>query len=227
MRHSIARLSSFVISVSCSISLMLLTGGCEPLPPIAAPGLPSFGFPDFTHMSSDFARMFPDFSRMMADLFGTNLDTPVVQQPPAPHPAVADRVIVLKSRRLLQLAQNGQVFESYPIALGRDPVGPKQRQGDGRTPEGIYRIDWRTEDTKYTRELHISYPEERDRERARAQNVDPGGAIFVHGLPRDYGAFDPPVWYRDWTEGCISVGNVAITKIWDAVPDGTPIEIRP
>jgi lipoprotein-anchoring transpeptidase ErfK/SrfK len=209
--------------------MLLLAGGCESLPRFAAPELPDLSrmFPDVLSMFPDFRRMFPGFDRMMADLFGTPLDVPEPQQPSTPQPLFADRVIVLKSSRQLQLAQNGKVFQTFPIALGRDPVGPKQRQGDGRTPEGVYRIDWRTEDTKYTRELHISYPEQSDRERARAMQADPGGAIFIHGLPRDYGAFDPPVWYKDWTEGCISVGNIAITKIWNAVPDGTPIEIRP
>ena len=114
---------------------------------------------------------------------------------------------------------------AFQTALGREPRGPKQKEGDGRTPEGVYTIDWRSDQTRYTRELHISYPEMRDRERANDMNVEPGSAIFIHGLPRDYGPFDPPQWYRDWTEGCISVGNVAIVKIWDAVPDGTPIEI--
>lgn len=165
---------------------------------------------------------------MLAALFGrppTPPPAPVEAAPPKP--LVADRVLVLKAKRLLELQRGGKVFETFPIALGRDPIGPKEQQGDGRTPEGVYRVDWRTEDTRYTRELHISYPEEADRERARAMHVDPGGAIFIHGLPRDYGPFDPPKWYRDWTEGCISVGNAAIVKIWDAVPDGTPIEIRP
>lgn len=203
------------LSIVTAVSLLASIGGCESMPQFGPPQLP------------DFANVFPDFSRMMADLFGRPLDVP--SQPPAPSapPLVADRVIVLKGQRQLQLAQNGKVFETFPIALGRDPVGPKQRQGDGRTPEGVYLIDWRTEDTKYTRELHISYPDERDREHASAMQVNPGGAIFIHGLPRDYGPFDPPQWYKDWTEGCISVGNASIVKIWDAVPDGTPIEIRP
>lgn len=167
-------------------------------------------------------------SGMLAALFGPPPSPPPapIQPPPKP-PLFADRVVVLKSQRLLQLVNNGEVFDTFPIALGREPVGPKQREGDGRTPEGVYLIDWRTEDTRYTRELHISYPEGQDRERAAAMHVEPGGAIFIHGLPRDYGPFDPPKWYRDWTEGCISVGNLAIVKIWDAVPDGTLIEIRP
>lgn len=155
------------------------------------------------------------------------------QSPPAPPqaapptPLAADRVVVLKSRRLLELLHEGRVFESFPVALGREPQGPKQQEGDGRTPEGVYLIDWRSADTRYTRELHISYPDGRDRARSEAMHVAPGGAIFIHGLPRDYGPLDPPRWYRDWTEGCISVGNAAIVKIWDAVPDGTPIEILP
>jgi murein L,D-transpeptidase YafK len=149
--------------------------------------------------------------------------------PPAPiaTPPLADRVVVLKSRRLLELLHDGRVLESFPIALGREPYGPKRQEGDGRTPEGVYRIDYRSMQTKYTRALHISYPDENDRERANALHVDPGGAIFIHGLPNDYGPLDPPQWYKDWTEGCISVGNAAIVKIWDAVPEGTPVEIRP
>ena len=214
-----------VISIVLASAMLALTAGCEWTPRIAAPQLP-----DFTRMFPDFEHLFPGFDRMMADLFGRSLDRPVPQPAPppqAPLPTVADRVVVLKNERLLELSNGGRVFATFPVALGSDPIGPKQEQGDGRTPEGVYMIDWRTEDTRYTRELHISYPDERDRERAEAHHVNPGGAIFIHGLPRDYGPFDPPQWYRDWTEGCISVGNAAIVKIWDAVPDGTPIEIRP
>lgn len=130
-----------------------------------------------------------------------------VQAPPPAAPPMADRVVVQKSKRTLELLRDGKVFATFPAALGREPRGPKQQEGDGRTPEGLYRMQ-----SRYTRALHVSYPDERDRERARAVGVDPGGAIFVHGLPPDYGPFDPPRWYRDWTEGCISVGNVAIAK---------------
>ena len=119
----------------------------------------------------------------------------------------------------------GRIYFSDPCYGRRDRL--EIRDAQGRTVEGVYRIDYKSMQSRYTRALHISYPDERDRQRAQAMGVEPGGAIFVHGLPNDYGPFDPPRWYRDWTEGCISVGNVAITKIWDAVPDGTPIEIRP
>ena len=164
-------------------------------------------------------------SGILADLFG---DLPIATPKPEPQaPRLADRIVVRKSNRTLELLHDGAVIESFPIALGREPRGPKQQEGDGRTPEGIHRIDSRLLQTRYTRALHISYPDERDRDRARALKVEPGGAILIHGLPSDYGPFDPPQWYRDWTEGCISVGNAAIVKIWDAVPDGTPIEILP
>ena len=162
-------------------------------------------------------------SGLLDDLFGPAPSEPARAEA-APEPQLADRIVVLKSKRTLELVHAGEVFETFPIALGREPRDPKQQEGDGRTPEGIYRIDWRTTDTRYTRELHISYPEEEDRERAKAKHVSPGGAIFIHGLPGEYGTIDPPF---DWTEGCISVGNAAIVKIWDAAPDGTPIAIFP
>jgi murein L,D-transpeptidase YafK len=152
--------------------------------------------------------------------------TAAVPAAPAPKP-LADRVVVLKSRHVLELRRDGKTIESFPIALGPHSRGPKQQQGDGRTPEGSYRIDWRSMNTKYSRELHISYPTERERSRAQAEHVDPGGGIFIHAMPADYGPYDPPFWVKDWTEGCIAVGNAAIVKIWDAVPDGTPIDIEP
>jgi murein L,D-transpeptidase YafK len=144
-----------------------------------------------------------------------------------PKPKMADEVVVLKDKRVLELLSKGKMFESFPIALGAHAEGTKLRLGDGRTPEGLYRIDGRTTKTRWSRELHISYPDAHDRDRAATDHVDPGGGIYIHGMPRDYGPYDPPQWYKDWTEGCVAVGNAAIVKIWDAVPDGTPIDIRP
>jgi len=147
--------------------------------------------------------------------------------PALPKPKMADKVVVLKSQRVLELLSQGEVFETFPIALGAHAEGPKRRLGDGRTPEGLYRIDGRTTRTRWSRELHISYPSAHDRARAAAEHVDPGGGVYIHGMPRDYGPYDPPFWLRDWTEGCIAVGNAAIVKIWDAVPVGTPVDIKP
>lgn len=142
-------------------------------------------------------------------------------------PAKADRILVLKSARTLILLRRGVVLRSYPIALGPHPIGPKRFRGDGRTPEGLYVIDGRHAHSPYHLALHLSYPGAADRARARAAHADPGGAIFIHGLPAWYGPNDPDRFYKDWTAGCISVGNTAIEEIWAAVDDGTPIEVRP
>lgn len=140
----------------------------------------------------------------------------------------ADRIVVLKSERKLLLMRHGAVLRSYPIALGPHSRGPKRATGDGRTPEGVYLIDGRHPHSPYHLALHISYPDAADRAYATAAHVDPGGDIFIHGLPAWYGGpKDPNRFYKDWTEGCISVGDTAIEQIWAAVDDGTPIEIRP
>jgi murein L,D-transpeptidase YafK len=154
---------------------------------------------------------------------------PIAAAEPAPPkpPLVADRVVVLKEKRILELRHDGQVLKTFPIALGAHWQGTKHQAGDGRTPEGAYRIDGRSEKTRYMRELHISYPSAQDRAQAQAMGVEPGGGIYIHGLPRDFGPYDPPKWVKDWTEGCIAVGNAAIVQIWNAVPNGTPIDILP
>jgi len=137
----------------------------------------------------------------------------------------ADWVHVIKSIRQLQLFRAGHVLKTYAIALGSHPDGTKLRLGDGRTPEGVYSIDGRLANSAYHRALHVSYPDPADIARARAEGVNPGGAIFIHGLPANFGRVDLTSFPRDWTNGCISVGNIAIEEIWDAVDDGTPVEI--
>jgi murein L,D-transpeptidase YafK len=139
----------------------------------------------------------------------------------------ADRIIVYKSKRELDLMARGAVIRAYPIALGPRPIGPKRRKKDGRTPEGVYVVDWRTRATPYHRALHISYPNAADAARARATGANPGGDIFIHGMPAYFGRLDPVRFFVDWTNGCISVGNIAIEEIWQSADNGTPIEIRP
>ena len=136
--------------------------------------------------------------------------------------AKADRIIVLKSQRRMLLCREGAIIASYAIRLGENPVGPKVFQGDGRTPEGEYAIDWRTRATVFHLALHISYPQPQNRARAAKYGLPAGGGIFIHGTPGTGRRFD-----RDWTDGCIAVSNVAIEEIWRAVDNGTPIEIRP
>ena len=139
----------------------------------------------------------------------------------------ADRVLVLKKERTLQLLQQGKVIRSYKIALGGDPIGAKARQGDHKTPEGVYLLDSRNAHSQFYKSIHISYPSPRDRAAARKNGVSPGGDVFVHGLPNGYGWVGASHRLKDWTDGCIAVTNEEIDEIWRAVADGTPIEIRP
>ena len=139
----------------------------------------------------------------------------------------ADRVLVLKKEHTLQLLSQGKVIKTYKVALGGDPVGPKTRQGDHKTPEGTYVLDFRNAHSQYYKSLHISYPSERDRAAARRMGVSPGGDVFVHGLPKGYGYVGAAHRLKDWTDGCVAVTNQELDEIWAAVADGTPIEIRP
>jgi murein L,D-transpeptidase YafK len=136
-----------------------------------------------------------------------------------------DAVLVYKSERLLMLLHAGEVVQHYRISLGRNPVGPKIREGDQRTPEGRYVLDWRNPDSRFYRSIHISYPAPNDLARARSEGVDPGGDVMIHGLPTD--PVKAQLAWDDWTDGCIAVPNEAMDAIWNAVDDGTLIVIRP
>jgi murein L,D-transpeptidase YafK len=139
----------------------------------------------------------------------------------------ADGVLVLKKERTLQLLSRGKVLKTYKVALGADPVGAKAKQGDHRTPEGIYILDSRNAHSQFYKSIHISYPNARDRSAARQKQVSPGGDVFVHGLPNGYGWVGASHRLKDWTDGCVAVTNEEIDEIWKAVPNGTVIEIRP
>lgn len=138
----------------------------------------------------------------------------------------ADRIVVLKAERRLVLLRGNSFPAIFPIALGPRPVGPKFRRGDGRTPEGLYSVDRINSHSRYHRALHISYPNAEDIQRARAAGASPGGDIEIHGMPNGYGNFDPVAFFRDWTDGCIAVGNRAIEEICASASIGTPVEIR-
>ena len=137
-----------------------------------------------------------------------------------------DKVEVYKSERRLELWRQGKLIKSYRISLGGNPIGHKQREGDSRTPEGDYIIDWRNPNSRFHKSLHISYPNAEDKRRARAQGVAPGGDIMIHGLPNGVEAA-PMISQFDWTDGCIAVNNREIEEIWQAVPNGTAITLHP
>lgn len=139
----------------------------------------------------------------------------------------ADSILVFKSQRKLQLLKAGRVLRTFAISLGLVPVGHKQREGDFRTPEGRYFIEAKNADSDYFLSLKVSYPNDTDRARARAEGVDPGGQIMIHGLPNEpkYDLRRYQGW--DWTDGCIAVSNSDMIDIWLMTGESTPIEIRP
>jgi murein L,D-transpeptidase YafK len=142
-------------------------------------------------------------------------------------PIHADRILILKSARQLTLVRNGKPLHTYRVSLGSTPIGAKERQGDGKTPEGLYRIDSRTADSKFHRALHVSYPNGADRIRAGSMRVSPGGAIMIHGVPNRWRWLGFVFRHVDWTAGCIGVSDSEIEEIWKLVPNGTVVEIRP
>ncbi|MGB5749798.1 MAG: L,D-transpeptidase family protein [Desulfobacterales bacterium] len=139
----------------------------------------------------------------------------------------ADRVLIEKKERRLTLLSKGEVIKTYKIALGGDPVGPKARQGDNKTPEGTYIIDSRNGDSDYHLSLHISYPNEKDSMRAKELGVSPGGDIMIHGIKNGFSWVGTSHAEVDWTKGCIAVTDKEMEEIYKLVPNGTIVEIRP
>ncbi|PAU89754.1 hypothetical protein CK507_02465 [Pseudomonas sp. WN033] len=138
-----------------------------------------------------------------------------------------DKILILKSERRLEVISQGETIRQYRVSLGRYPVGHKQQKGDQRTPEGIYTIDWRHESPQFNLSMHVDYPNLKDRMAAWDRGVDPGGMIMIHGTPIND---EFPEWFYkglDWTDGCIALQNSDMKELWDLVPDGTLVDIRP
>jgi len=139
----------------------------------------------------------------------------------------ADKVLIEKKERRLTLLSKGEVIKTYKIALGGNPVGPKERQGDNKTPEGTYIIDSRNRDSDYHLSLHISYPNEKDKMRAKELGVSPGGDIMIHGIKNGFSLVGASHAEVDWTKGCIAVADEEMEEIYKLVPNGTIVEISP
>jgi len=138
-----------------------------------------------------------------------------------------DRILIEKNARRLMLISQGEVLKSYKIALGGNPIGPKERQGDNKTPEGTYVIDGRNKDSRFHLSLHISYPNERDKKRAKKLGVSPGGDIMIHGIKNGFSWVGDAHTAVDWTKGCVAVTDEGIEEISKLAPNGTIVEIRP
>lgn len=150
--------------------------------------------------------------------------------PPSPPPITAligpvDHILVEKAARRMTVFRDGTALKTYRIALGFAPQGDKQRQGDGRTPEGRFRIDRRNDSSAYHLSLGLDYPQPAHITRARVGGYSPGGDIFIHGQPN--ALFGKATLRHDWTAGCIAVSNPEIEELWSAVALGTTVEIRP
>ncbi len=137
-----------------------------------------------------------------------------------------DKILIEKKERRLTLISKGKVLKSYKIALGGNPNGPKERQGDNKTPEGTYVIDSRNRDSRYHLSLHISYPNMKDKKRAKQLGVSPGGDIMIHGIKNGFSWVGDLHTEVDWTKGCIAVTDEEIEEIDKLAPNGTIVEIR-
>ena len=138
-----------------------------------------------------------------------------------------DKVLIEKKERRLTLILKGEVLKTYKIALGGNPIGPKERQGDNKTPEGTYVIDSGNKGSRYHRSLHISYPNEKDKKRAKELGVSPGGDIMIHGIKNGFSWAGDSHTEVDWTKGCIAITDEEIEEIEKLAPNGTIVEIRP
>ena len=139
---------------------------------------------------------------------------------------VIDKLLVIKSEQKLHLLRRGEVVKSYRVSLGKKD-GPKQYEGDQRTPEGTYWINWRQHSKKYNLAMHISYPNAADLKRAYKLQKPAGSMIMLHGTPTDE---EYPEWFfhtLNWTDGCIALTNEDMQEVWSLVRDHTMIEIRP
>lgn len=131
-----------------------------------------------------------------------------------------DKIVVEKQQRILSLFSGGKHVKTYPISLGREPMGHKTQEGDGKTPEGNYFIDWVRPSSSYYKAIRVSYPNATDKQNAMDRGVAPGGDIMIHGMPNGFGWLYPLLSKRDWTEGCIGVSNTAMDEIESSVKIG-------
>ena len=139
----------------------------------------------------------------------------------------ADLVIVKKSERQMTIFSDGKPIKTYHIAMGESPKLHKVKEGDERTPEGRYILDYKKPDSAFYRSIHISYPNQADILSANARGVNPGSLIMIHGQNPESSLSQKERQRYNWTNGCIAVTNKEMDELWQAIDPGTPIEIWP
>lgn len=165
-----------------------------------------------------------------SSLARTTIATPTVTRTPVTRVKdilFADSIVVEKQRRTMTLFNQGYPVRIYQVALGKEPTGDKLHIGDNRTPEGVFYIDFRNAQSKFHKALHISYPDAAHVQRAQSLGVAAGGDIMIHGLPPAFANLGAKHREFDWTNGCIAVTDEEIEEIWQAVPNGAAIQIKP
>ncbi|TGK82625.1 peptidase [Leptospira noumeaensis] len=136
-------------------------------------------------------------------------------------------IYVYKSEKILKVLQDGKTILQIPISLGFEPKGQKLEEGDGKTPEGIYTIDYRINEWEYYKALHISYPNRNQVEAAKKLNKNPGSGILIHGMKYYWNWFGHLHSYLNWTHGCIAVNNEEMDMLFKIIPNGSKIIIEP
>jgi len=146
---------------------------------------------------------------------------------PLPEDQKIDKLVVLKSEREMRAYANGKLLKTYKIALGNNPIGDKQFEGDCKTPEGLYTINDKNPNSAYHKNLGISYPNLQDIAEARKLGKPTGGDIKIHGMRNGHSYLGFFHRLSDWTHGCIAVTDAEVDELYAHTPIGTPIEIRP
>ena len=151
------------------------------------------------------------------------------REPPPSVPAEvqADLIEVFKGERRMELKREGKAIRRYHVVLGFSPERHKEREGDGRTPEGYYTVDARNPRSAFHLSLRVSYPDEDDKARATSLGVSPGGDIYIHGQPNGWRKFLVGHPAKDWTTGCVAVSDAEIREVWSLVPTGVRVVIHP
>jgi len=143
-----------------------------------------------------------------------------------PKGKIIDKIEVYKSKRKMLVYSEGKLLKTYKIALGRNPIGHKEFEGDFKTPEGIYEINAKNPNSGYHKNLGVSYPNEKDIAHAKSLGKSPGGHIKIHGIRNGSGFISKFQRWKDWTAGCIALTNEEVDELYEVVKIGTKIEIK-
>ena len=159
---------------------------------------------------------------------GGNVSGRNVEQAALPQDTRIDRLVVSKSGRIMTAWFKGRKVKAYRVGLGQNALGPKEVDGDKKTPEGLYYVTGKALSAKYYKRLAISYPNAADRKNAATKGLNPGSGVSIHGLGREFSEkYGAEHWRRDWTGGGIAVTNNEIDELFMYTDIGARVEIIP